>query len=334
MISTTTTTINSTLYKNTYMHTKDSVGMIFGPHINSFEIVDKFRKDEPALIDLVSSQPKVFVSMTTSLYHLYHDCIGEFLSQYEVTPDALFLIDITGISDIDPLPEYIKMFFRFLNEKGIDYKPMDLRKYNKVNINNFYSRNPNAESLEINNPSPKIHEFAKRYIKEQNVAPTKKVFLSRKNYQNRDLSFLIKGRLPYENDNRIDDEPLLQQYFEDLGFESICPEDFDRFEDQMTFFYNTKMIVSTTSSGFINACFMQPGNTMIEIATPLLSFSFLGNGITTPESQGQEEIHHFYHSMSMAMNHKFISLPNKERSATKIISMIENDILLKSFLSQ
>jgi hypothetical protein len=332
MISTSTTTINSTLYKNSYVFHKDSTGLLFSNNIGAFDMVDKFRKDEQFVLDLISKQPKVFVSMTTSLYHLYHDCIGEFLSQYEKTPEAKFLIDVTIIADMDPLPEYIKMFFRFLNDKKIDYQPIDFRKINKVNINNFYYRNKDVESLEVNGPTKRIYDFSQQYVLDKSKPATKKVFLSRKNYQGRDLSILIKGRLPYENDNRIDDEHLLRQYFEDLGFECVCPEDFDRFEDQISFFYETKTLVSTTSSGFINACFMKPGSLMVELTTPLISFSRLGNGITQAESQGQEEIHHFYHAMSFVMEHGYISIPNNDRSAAKVISFIENNPHIKNAL--
>ena len=68
--------------------------------------------------------------------------------------------------------------------------------------------------------------MSQNYVKDKDLPATKKIFLSRKNFQTRDLSKIIKGRLPYENDNRIDDELKLQEYLKTLGFEIVIPEDF------------------------------------------------------------------------------------------------------------
>lgn len=333
MKSTSTTTIYSTKSNNTLLFIKEKSGLTFNnASFYGFQIGEKFKKDEPNLIDLISDQPKVLVSLTTSLYHLYNDNIGEFLAQYEVTPNAKFLIDITHIADIDPLPEYIKMFFKFLNKKNIDYRPINLAKFNKININNFYFTDGNSESFAINQPSKRLYDFSQQYIVDKDLPATKKVYLSRKNFQGRDLSFFIKGRLPYENDNRIDNEELVQEYFRGLGFEIVIPEDFQTFEEQMNYFYQVKTIVSATSSGLVNACFMRPGSTMIELSTPLISFERLGDGVLTPASIGQEEIHHFYHTISIMKNHKYISIPNLSREAKEIINTIEGDELLKAFI--
>lgn len=333
-VSTTTTTINSTLYKTSYIHHKEKTGVNIIGNIANIHLTDLHEDNSGDVIDLISEQPKVFVTMTTSYYHLYHDSIGEFLTQYELMPDAKFIIDITLIAENDKLPPYIKMFFKALNDKKIDYRPINLRKFNKININNFYYRNSKVESLEINNPSPKVRKFFQPYVSDSSAPANKKVFLSRTNFQGRDLSILIKGRLPYENDNRIDDEGKLQEYFKNLGFEIVVPEDFKTFEDQINYFDKVKVLVSTTSSGFTNACFMRPGGTMIELTTPLISFGYIGNGVTQPPSQGQEEIHHFYHMMSTALDHNFISIPNKERNAQKIIDAIEQSSMIKYILSK
>lgn len=335
MISTSTTTINHTDYKTTLGHIKEETGLIFTTqNILGFDKVDKMKDDGHHFIDLISDKPKVFVPVYLSFYHFYHDAFGEFLWQYEQMPDAKYIIDITSIADINPLPSYIKMFFNFLNDKKVDYQPIDFRKINKMNINDFYFKNHESESPEINNPSPKLYEMSQNYVKDKNVPATKKIFLSRKNFQSRDLSKLTKGRLPYENDNRLDDEPKLQEYLKTLGFEIVIPEEFKTFQDQINCMYQAKMIMSTTSSGFTNACFMRPGSTMVELITPLISFNRVGNGVTSPISSGQEEIHHYYHLMSQAMDHTYIGINNKTRSTDKIIETIENNKLLKAWLSE
>ena len=334
MKSTTTTTINTTFSKNTFKFQKESVGIQFpSTNIQAFEITKKFKKDEPRLIDLISDQPKVFIPLTASLYHLYHDHFAELLTQYELTPDAKFIIDITNIKHLDPLPEHIKMVFKFLNNNKIDYRPIDLNSNNIMNINNLYYYDLNSESFSLNHPSQRLHSFAQEYIIDKEIEPTRKVYLSRKNFKGRDLSLFTKGRLPYNNDNRIDDENAIEEYFSSLGFEIIIPEDFKTFEEQMQFFYNTKTLVSLTSSGLVNACFMRPGSTMVEISTPLISFDRIGNGVTDQGSRGQEEIHHFYHEISISMGHNYISIPNMSRNSKSLIDAIDNNIYLKNLLA-
>jgi hypothetical protein len=332
MISTSTTTINHTNQKiSLKLYDEKEVGITFTGNINSFSISDKFDKKNNHCIDFISDQPKVLISMSMSFYHFYHDCFGEFLAQYEITPNAKFIIDITNVAD-NKLPNFIKMFFKFLNDNKVDYQPVDLRKIQGFNINNFYYKDSECESRAINDPSPKIYKMSQRYIVDKKVAATKKIFLSRKNYQNRDLSILIKDRLPYTNDNRIDDEKKAQEYFKTLGFETICPEDFKSFEEQMNYMYEARVILSTTSSALTNACFMRPGSTIIELVTPLISFQAVGNGVTSPLSIGQEEVHHFYHLMAFALDHKYLGINNKNRSIDKIIDTIENDKLLKQYI--
>lgn len=330
--STTTTTINSTKYKDSFLYKEEESGIIFDHNIHNIIFGPKFSKNEQNVLDLISDIPKVIISIQTSYFHLYHDSIGEFLTQYEKNPNALFLIDITHIAEIENLPPYIKMFFQFLNDNKVSYKPINLSKFNKININKLYYRNLAVESLEINNPSLKIRNYFSQYVKDKNSPANKKVFLSRKNFQGRDLSTLIKGRLPYENDNRIDDEQMLVDYFTKLGFEIVVPEDFDNFIDQINYFNKVSLLVSNTGSGFTNACFMREGGTLVELTTPLISFSSIGNGVTQPLSNGQEEIHHFYHMLSIALGHLFISIPNKTRKAQKIIDMIDSNKSLKNIL--
>jgi hypothetical protein len=335
MISSSTTTTHYTEYDTTFRYGEAATGLVFGQGINQYAEGPLFSKKEKHVLDLVSDQPKVLIGpFSFSPYHFIHDEVGEFLAQYEKTPDAKFVIDITNIAEMDPIPSFLSFFFRYLNAKKVDYVPLNFNKINKVNINKFYTRNPASEGFEINNPSPKIYEMALHSVRDKDVPATKKVYISRKNFKGRELSVLIQGRLPYNNDNRMDDEKKVEDYFKSLGFEIAVPEDFKTFEDQVNYFYEAKMVVSSTSSGFINAFFMRPGSTMVEISTPLISFSRLGDGVTGPMSVGQQEVHHFYHMMSIALGHKYISIENKDRSADNVIEIIEGDSGLKGWLTQ
>lgn len=331
--STSTTTINSTLTQSTYGYNKKKVGIQFFNGLHNYTLRNKFSNNEQNLMDFISSQQKVFVNTSSSFYHFYHDDLAEFYLQYKKTPDAKFIVDITHIADLDPLPSHVKLFFNFLNNNKVDYVPIDFRKVDKFNINNYYYRRPDSESPSINNPAVEIREFSKNFVNDLTKSATKKVYLSRKNFRSRDLSLIIKGRLPYENDDRIDDEKKLEDYFSSLGFEIIVPEDFKNMEEQINYFYEVKTLVSLTGSGITNSCFMQENSKVIEITTPLISFSGLvGNGVIGELPQGQQEIHHFYHGMSLRLNNKYMSIPNENRKSEEIIKIIENDKLLKEWM--
>jgi len=130
----------------------------------------------------------------------------------------------------------------------------------------------------------------------------------------------------------MDYEKRLEDYFLSLGFEIVYPDEFKSFEEQMNFFYSAKTVASLTGSGLTNACFMQPGSTVIEICTPLISFTQIGNGVTDHGSVGQEEIHHFYNVISTMMDHNYIAIQNMSRSSEHVIQKIENNKSLKKFL--
>jgi hypothetical protein len=333
MVSTGTTTVSATKHKNNFGYFEGTTGIEFlGTDIIGINFVDVFKEDALHFLDFVSDQPKVLIPISMSFYHFYHDFFGAFLTQYELMPDAKYIIDITVIKDISPLPSFLKLFFKFLNDNKVDYESVDFGKTNKININNFYYTNLQAESSELNDPALKIYNMSQNYVKDVNVLANRKIFLSRKNFQNRDLSPFINERLPFQNDNRIDDEKKAEEYFKTLGFEVVIPENFKNFEEQINYMYEAKTIISYTGSGLTNAFFMRPGSTVIELVTPLISFSSLGNGVTEALSNAQEEIHHFYHLLAQSMNHKYIGIRNKERSIDKIIETIESDKALKLFL--
>jgi hypothetical protein len=334
MKSTSTTTLNHTSYQTSYRFASEEVGLVAGNNIHMFQAHPKFNKKEKHVKDFISDQIKVFVYLGSSFYHFMHEDLGEFLAQYSLTPDALFIIDITGIVDRDPLPTYIQNFFKFLNKNNVDYVPVDLRVINKFNVNNLYFRDLNAESFEINNPWPKIHEMSKQFVTTNiDVTDGKKVYLTRKNYKGRSLKTLIKGRLPYENDDRMDDENKVEEYFISLGFDIVAPDEFKTFESQISYFSKAKMVASTTSSGLVNAAFMPTGSAVLELTTPLIAFTKVGNGVTEPPSVGTEEIHHFYHLMAARLGHRYVSIPNLNRSSEEVINTIENDTFLKAWLS-
>jgi hypothetical protein len=109
------------------------------------------------------------------------------------------------------------------------------------------------------------------------------------------------------------------------------------FEEQMNTFYEARTIVSTTSSGLTNAVFMQPGQTMIELVTPLLIHVADNQDADEADARQwriQEELHHFYSVLALHKKHKFLMLGNKHRKSEDIIKQIEEDQFLKYFVNR
>jgi capsular polysaccharide biosynthesis protein len=132
------------------------------------------------------------------------------------------------------------------------------------------------------------------------------------------------------NDNRLDNEEVLEQYFESLGYEIVCPDDFNSFQEQLNYMYSVKKLVSVSGSGLTNSLFMQPSQTVVELVTPLCIP--LDDEDNPYKSILIEDLHHFYSTMAFKKHHKYVALNNQEKSASSIINQIEKDPSLKQFL--
>ena len=131
---------------------------------------------------------------------------------------------------------------------------------------------------------------------------------------------------------RIDDEKAIEEYFSSLGFEIVRPEDFSSLDEQIEFLHGVRTLVSLTSSGITNSTFMQPGQTVIELVTPItIDFPDDDNAYY---SKTVEELHHFYVFMSFRKKHKYIGISNEVKSAKALINNLESDELFKSFINR
>ena len=91
-------------------------------------------------------------------------------------------------------------------------------------------------------------------LKEETVelSPIKKIYVSRKK----------------ANRRKIINEEELESYLINLGFESICFEDYSIFE-QVYLMQNADVLISMHGAGLTNTLFMSPKSTLLEL-TPLL----------------------------------------------------------------
>lgn len=314
-------------------------------HITDEKIVKGFVDAENInALYFLNNNKKLVKTMTASYYHSVADDLAEILFALETYPDAELILDVSNVSDFlnNPTFNFVKFFLDKIAEKfGTKYHLADISKYDILYIDNFallaFPFHSGAR-LDI------LSDFMFQFSTNKNVKSTRKIFVSRK----------LNGRVEpnpnainfsYTDDNRIDDHNKLEAIFADLGFEIIDPESFKSFQDQIDLFYSAKTIVSLTSSGLTNGIFMQPGGTIVEIVTPLITKSplihsdyFAENNLDPMASELDlhmvQEIHMFYHNLAFFKNHTYVGIPNFERSHKKVNDFINNNEKLKRYLSE
>lgn len=285
--------------------------------------VDELWLDEPNAIFFLSNRKKVFLTLMNGPYHFFIDSIGPFLEIYKDHPDALFIFDIGNI--YEPDDKYFNFFLFALRQKEIDFRIINA-KDTKVVADNFIIQ----KHMDGAHASPNLlYDFFKDFFDNSNQEPFRKVYVSRGFMPPRNYDNIVPGT-SFNHDNRIDDEKVLEDFLSGLGFDIIRAEtSFNTFKDQLQYFSEVKTLVSLTSGGITNSCFMRPGGTVVEfvtsMVTPMGSSDFIKDG-----KQGVEEaLHHFYTQMSWAKGHNYIGLDNKTRNAESLIKKIKDSEFLR-----
>lgn len=299
------------------LHEWGMKGELFFTEIKKTDIKSKKKIIYKTYDDL---QEKILINYHREMFHCFLDVLSTILYEHEKNKNILFLINIHDMDSAFFKEKYNLFFFNLLNKMKINYDVLSLPKNNVIHISNFYSYN---KYLPITYNSVALIEKVTSYLSE-NKQPTKKVYVSRKNTSRVKTDkhlFGDKGKtgLLFPDDNRLDNEIIMENFFKTLGFEIICPEDFGSFEDQIKYFSSVKILAGVTGAGLLNSIFMPRGGTIFELSTPLA-----GNGI--------ESLHHFYKETSFVKQHKFMSITNF-RNSQYIIDSIKKDKWLVKFLN-
>lgn len=102
-------------------------------------------------------------------------------------------------------------------------------------------------------------------------APYRRIYLSRSHIDDRFFD-LRPGEVGYADDKRMNDQHILERYFESKGYEIVVPErQFPTFKEQIQYMQSVKVIASITSSGISNSLFMQDGQFVLEIVAELVT---------------------------------------------------------------
>lgn len=319
-------TIHTRLPQNTdYVFIKDTKCMkiLFDININNLE------DPKDNLVSFISDEEKIFLKVPPSHYHCIYDFMGIVFHLYEKNPNILFILDIGEGNIVPTAKTTIDFCLNLIKENNIKHKIVSFAGKTEFNINNFYIKGNTWSDLCT---PQKILKYANGHIKNPNVIPFRKVYISRKTADDKKMKHYgnnFSDKLSRNSYARIDDEEKLEYFFASNGFEVIRPENFESFDDQLNYFYETKTAVSLTGGGLTNIMFMQNGGVVVELVTTLITnYNDRKNNIMNLE-EGQ---HHYYHSISFQKDHEYIGVINKETNADSIIKKFETIPHLKTIL--
>lgn len=292
-------------------------------------------------LDLTGPGVKIVKTISSSVFHFFADDVCDILYALKVYPKAEIIIDLSKVQEFINKPSWSFMgfFFDALEDQGVKFKLIEADRFEVIYINDYGV----AEAAFRSSISGElIYEFFKKYIDEPDAKPYRDVYLTRKKLE-KDPEKIAENasKLSYQSDKRVDSEDELAAVFEELGFEVIAPEDFKDFHEQLNFFHSVRTIASLTSSGLSNAFFMQPGQTMIELSTPLVVISPIISGessIMELVNEGQEdllvaqELHMFYKMIAYLKDHTYFSVNNPNRNAQKLRESIHSNLRVLEFL--
>ncbi len=269
------------------------------------------------------NQKNCVVILSDRYYHTFMQSLGIILQEFNKDKSIKFYI-IHGAPGSNLLETHVMFLIRVLKTNKIDYELVDLGYY-KINNEKFLIKDfyyyvyPQLTDNFVTN----LHNVSKPYHFEGE--PFRKVYCSRRKTKYK-TGIAIHGdkdpnTLPIKDDSqRVSDELALEEYFVSHGFEIVYPEDFTYFEDQIKYFSSVKTLISTTSAGLTNMCFMKDKTQVIEITIPMLV-------------QGKITLHGHYASIAWAKKLVYFSIPSM-RSTEDVIDIIENNPILLSLISE
>jgi hypothetical protein len=260
------------------------------------------------ILDLSSKSKKLLINIPDNFYHYFADLCIPILAVHSVEPDIEVIVDesffhFTDEDSSEEAPSYYRFVYEMMDNLKIKYRTIKAQGLTVV-IDNFVMPKDVTFFDRFLESAVFLKGYIEEYIVDTDVEPYRKVYLSRQ-----------AG--PNTPGFRIDSEKKLMEYFTSIGFEHTDQNHFADINDQIRFFYETRVICGLTGSGLANMLFMKDFQTVIELVSLM---EFPG---PSEEEPIKEEIHDFYKMIAFDKKHALINIPNvnkKHEDLTKLIS--------------
>lgn len=276
-------------------------------------ITNSFQNLESRMLDVRSPNKKLIVPGCNSIMFSMHELLGEILTHFEHDP-SIEIIYLSEPGEKKFKGDLFNFTFKLFDDYNIKYKFVD-DSYTSIVADNFYvfRNSPNTAF------APLIYKYISKYIRNINNPPFRKLYITRSHMPEKGWDPTTEkysyNKPRVSHDNRLDNHTAIENYFQGMGFEVVVPENFSSFEEQINYFNQAKCVASLSGSGLTNILYMQPGQTVLEITTPLTH---------DKGSFYEEEIHFYYSMISLAKNHFYMSIPNINRKSNYVTTNINN----------
>lgn len=296
----------------------------------TLEKYNDFNINNKNILDLCSDKKTALLFVPSGSYHLLVDFFNKIINLLEVDKNFELILNFSIYKNEPELEfnkKFIEFLFNFLNDYNIKYKIIkDWTDIDGIVINNFIVFNKTIIESSIITHKLFLKYFDK-YLTNINEKPFRKVYLSRKDYANRNI---YDTKLSYNQDNRMQNENLLEEYLSANSFECISLDNkFNTFEEQVNYFYSVKVLVATTSAGLTNCLYMQPGSILLELVTPQV----IEHSTNYGQSLGVS-IHSLWQPITSVKEIDNISISNMKRDAYSVIDKILNTSYIKKIIEE
>ena len=295
------------------------------------EKYDVFKLKKENVIDLRNNKKTVLLFVPEGGFHLLVDFFNKIVNLCETDLNFELILNFSA-DHVDGsrrgFDESFKVFLlKFLNDHGIGYTIIDdWTDIDQIIVNDFIFFNKTCIES-----SPITHslflKYFSKYINDINQKPFRKVYLNRKNYSERQEH---DTTLSYNQDNRMQNEQILQEYLFKNGVECLSLENkFNTFEEQINYFYSVKILIAATSAGLTNCLYMQPGSILVELVTPQLIEHNTSDGPSLGIS-----INSLWQPITSVKEIDHISVSNLERNAIAVLNKIKNTTYLQKVIEE
>jgi hypothetical protein len=278
---------------------------------HQLDIKPNAEEESANLLERINETPKGIMLITNNYFHYFADFVGPI---YAFINNCISLnidrVEIIGV-DLDGENSSAQKFSSFLehclqkfsDRIDISYTTVTANvggvgfgePFIKINKSRVIDQRDIGISIDF------IYENAKSFSEiSEEVIPSKKVFISRKNDSVKDAA-----------DNRTLYEEDCEEFFLSIGFEVVNGEAFETLQEEISYFRDASVLVGVTGSGLTNSMFMNPGQTVIEIVCPI-KFT----------DEPKYEIHNFYKTISMLKKHKYVAVPNINSTKEELLEQL------------